>query len=89
MLQEGARHPEALCSLAKAFLASDPASGEALPTFAPQLDAQTELPPGCTLDVINTALRVASKVATEGVGESQPAKVGTRERERLQCTLVT
>ena len=41
---------------------------------SPQLDEDVGLPSMCHIEVINTALRVASKVATEGVGEKQPAK---------------
>ena len=45
----------------------------------------SETPESCTVEVINAALRVASKVATKGVGEQQPAKgfliiIGERER---------
>ena len=51
----------------------------------PQLAAGQKLPSKCSLDVINTALKVASKVATEGVGEKQEAKgfmiiIGDRSR---------
>ena len=34
----------------------------------------SEAPESCTVEVINAVLRVASKVATKGVGEKQPAK---------------
>ena len=42
-------------------------------------------PESCTVKVINAVLRVASKVATKGVGEKQPAKgfliiIGEREQ---------
>jgi len=52
---------------------------------APQLPEGLHLPPTCTPKVVNAALRVASKVATKGVGEKQPAKgfliiIGEREQ---------
>ena len=45
----------------------------------------SETPESCTIEVINAALRVASKVATKGVGEQQKAKgfliiIGEREQ---------
>ena len=45
----------------------------------------SEAPESCTVEVINAVLRVASKVATKGVGEKQPAKgflliIGEREQ---------
>ena len=41
---------------------------------APQLAGDARVPPSCNSDVINSALRVASTVATKGVGEKQDAK---------------
>jgi hypothetical protein len=68
--------PKPLSSLAEAL----GGQGE-----APQLPEGLQLPPGCTMAVINAALRVASKVATKGVGEQQKAKgfliiIGEREQ---------
>ena len=63
----GERFPKQLGSLVDAF------GGRGKP---PQLGEKmkAKLPDACTLEVINTTLRVASKIATKGVGEQVKAK---------------
>ena len=69
-------YPKELRSLADAFRPHEHAQ------IAPELAPSARIPDSCTPGVVNAALRVASHVATEGVGEKQEGtpKITSRRR---------